>query len=289
MINKIVFFSLWHKGDLHVSRTLVKYVYDFARKNNIKCGYQHKYPDYVLRDVGVPKDSNNYGFGQFTRTFDSDGTLYLNTWYGGDEEIFNNKSVTFDALYFSFAKVMKKYFDVDMSTDYWSFFPEIDYSAYNISGIKQFMDEHPNQRKILISNGTVMSGQVENFDFNPTIASLSAAFPNTLFMVTNDEGNLPKAPNIIKTSSIIKNTGCDQNENSYVSTFCDAIIGRFSGSYTFSMTRHNYLRNVKFLVMCNQYQYPAWFHSLPMSPVAQIHSKIYTKPDDVYPFITSHI
>jgi hypothetical protein len=40
-------------------------------------------------------------------------------------------------------------------------------------------------------------------------------------------------------SDIIQQEGCDLNEISYLSTFCNMIIGRGSGPQTFSITKRN--------------------------------------------------
>jgi hypothetical protein len=46
--------------------------------------------------------------------------------------------------------------------------------------------------------------------------------------------------NLYFTSDIINATNGDLNENSFVSTFCNLIIGRSSGPYCFTQTSENY-------------------------------------------------
>ena len=45
------------------------------------------------------------------------------------------------------------------------------------------------------------------------------------------------------TRDIIKKKGVDLNENSYLAINCNLIVGRFSGTYTFAMTKESYFDN----------------------------------------------
>jgi hypothetical protein len=45
--------------------------------------------------------------------------------------------------------------------------------------------------------------------------------------------------NVVFTNDIIKSNECDLNEISYLSTFCDIIVGRNSGPFCFASTKNN--------------------------------------------------
>jgi hypothetical protein len=272
-IHKIVFFNLWHRGDLHSSRSFVKFVLNFARDNNIICEYVSVFPE-ILKDLDIiKKDSSSYGLKADTKTFEKDGVLYFNTWFASEDDIFRQNGVSFDTLYFIFNKVLKMYFDIELGTDYWSLFPEIDHSKIQTSGVDCFVSSHK-EKKILISNCNALSNQSNNFDINPVIEYLANTYKDTIFLITNDNGGIPKLNNVILSSSIIGNVGiCDLNENSYLSTFCDVILGRYSGAYTTSITRKNYQRHVKMLPFCNGNDYTlghTFINKLPLYPEAKI-------------------
>lgn len=288
-MRKIVFFNLWHNGDLHISRSLVRFIVDWAKTNNIQCEYVHNCYENVLIDIDVRKADSRYSLRQQTQTHVKDHILFFNTWYSGDPGIFNQWGVSFDCLYWSFSKVAKEFLNLELPTDYWALFPEIDYTKYHVKNASDFCTLHSAKRKILISNGRVLSGQIENFNFNPTIDYLAQSYPDYFFLITNPDKNTPIHPNVIPTSSIIKSGGCDLNENAFLSRYCDFVIGRYSGAYTFSVNRYNYQRNLKYLVFCNLYQNPLWIKSLPIRPEAQVIVSNDTQTERICGFLKDHL
>jgi hypothetical protein len=236
---------------------------------NITCEYVSHYPE-ILKDIDVVKKGpGEYNLTGYTPTFERDGTLFFNTWFASDNDIFQHNGVSIDTVYLIFQKVIRTYLGVEISNDYWSFFPEIDYSKVQTKGINSFIKEHK-ERKILVSNCDGLSGQSCNFNMSPLIEHLANKHKDTSFLVTNDNGTVPKLSNVFLTSSIIGPVPvCDLNENAYLSTFCDIILGRYSGAYTISITRKNYQRNVKMLPFCSGGGY-SFINTLPIQPTAQI-------------------
>ena len=288
MIKKIVFFNLFHKGDLHSSRSLVRFVCEFAKNNNIQCEYVNNF-NFILKDIDIKY--SNYKIDPTTPTFEKDGVLYFNTWFASDKEIFNEYSVSFDTVYLLFDKVMRQYFGVGLPKDYWSLFPEIDYTKVQTKNIDSFVSTNTN-RLVLLCNCDALSGQSDNFSLNPVIEKMALRYTDTTFLVTNNTSfsSLSSLKNIVFTSSIIGHVpDCDLNENAYLSNFCDAIIGRYSGAYTFSINRTNYQRKVKMLALCNKYQNHAFIKSVPIQPVAEIFACDEVNTDKVFDFFSGHI
>ena len=113
-------------------------------------------------------------------------------------------------------------------------FPKIFFDEYQICFIKEWILTHGAFKKVLISNANVQSGQAVNFDFIPAIQELATRHPKTMFILTNKESSINlKLNNIIYSSDIIKTSNMDLNENAYLGTFCDIIVGRASGPFTF--------------------------------------------------------
>jgi hypothetical protein len=292
MIKRIVFFNHWHKGDLHVSRSFVREACIQASAEGITCQYLHNHGPRVLQDIklGIGQRAE-YALTTNTKTHVRGDTLYWNTWYAADKSLYHQHRVTFDTLYYSFAKVFKEHLGRDITQeDPWKFFPSIDYSKFDIGNTTSFIQKNHGKKKLFISNGNVLSGQIENFDFNQVIAALSRRYKDWLILATNkNNGELPKAMNIIETRSIISCADFDLNENSYLASHCDVIVGRFSGAYTFAMTTENYQNpNLKFVVFCKDH-YSTWINTMDMSYQAKILGSRLTDTSGVTSFIANNL
>jgi hypothetical protein len=250
MINKVVFYNMFHYGDLHVSRGLVREVSRRCVAKGIKCEYIHNYSDEILKDIqDIQIVKSNYNITNITPSHVSGDTVFINTWYGGNKDIFNSYGLTFDCLYRSFKEAVKP-LDIDFdSINPIDMFPSIDYEKYQIENAKLWLNNNIGKRKLFISNGLTLSGQFENFKFSNIINRLARDYPETQFIISNDEPGIHEKDNIIFTKNIIQKNGNDLNENSYLASNCDIIIGRFSGTYTFAMTKENYFDKPKHFIV----------------------------------------
>ena len=92
---------------------------------------------------------------------------------------------------------------------------------------------------------------IDNINFDPIIRKLSEMFPDVLFIPTN-KTSITKENVLISSDMIGKVNINDLNENSYLSTFCDVIVGCCSGVYSFAVTKHNMFdRNCVFIGFSN--------------------------------------
>ena len=83
-----------------------------------------------------------------------------------------------------------------------------------------------------------MSNQAINFDMNPIIINLAIKYPSCNFYVTHAFPTDLK--NIIDCNTIIsEKIKSNLNEISYISTFCDIIVGRGSGPFCFTHVKEN--------------------------------------------------
>lgn len=251
MITKVVFFNMFHYGDLHVSRGLVREVSKRCVAKGIKCEYFHNYSNDVLKDIeDVQLVKVQYNITNITPSHVVGDVLFINTWYGGNQNIFNSYGLTFDTLYRSFKEAVKV-LDIDFdSINPIDMFPSINYEKYQIENARLWLERNnTGKRKVFISNGLTLSGQFENFSFSNIINRLARDYPDTQFLISNDEVGVHEKDNIIFTKNIIGKNGNDLNENSYLASNCDVIIGRFSGTYTFAMTKENYFDKPKHFVV----------------------------------------
>lgn len=252
-INDILFFNMFGNGDLHYSREFVKF---FSSKIGLPAKYHHRKCSGLLRDIpGVEfqgsfpfpiADTNPIGL------FQVDQTLLFSTWIGQEGckwlhpdgcTIRNNYK-----FYLEHAKV----FGIQIPEEK-EFIPTIDYSKYHIDSIKISKDKN-----ILICNGPALSGQSRNFDMSSVIVALAQKHPSCRFFVT--QGMPTPFENIIDLNLMIDTNGLSNlNEISYVSLFCDIIVGRGSGPFCFTHVKENlYDKNKTYLVMGNQEREGNW-------------------------------
>jgi hypothetical protein len=127
--------------------------------------------------------------------------------------------------------------DINIEKDVSYYHPTIDYTYYQLDGINNFLNNHLDQFKVFISNGQPRSGQSFISDLNGVVEKLADDFKTTAFILTDDSKRIDK-PNIFYTSDI---TGVkeDMNEISYLSIFCDIIVGKSSGPYIYTLVKEN--------------------------------------------------
>lgn len=255
-MTNVIFFNHFHNGDIHLSRGFVKCIADFFTREGFDCFYFHKNDPELLKDIKNLHHISKCDLkSEKILSKIEDDTIYLSTWYGAKSFDFINKfGITFNCLYHIFEShvqtYLPNYLDEFISLDKKMLFPDVDYSCYNISCVNNWI-LRDNRKKILISNGLPLSGQSYVVDFDLIIDKLSEQFSDFLFIPTNKTN--VKKENVITSSEIIGKAGCnDLNENSYLSTFCDIIVGRWSGTYSFSFTRHNlFYRDCTFISFSN--------------------------------------
>lgn len=136
-----------------------------------------------------------------------------------------------------------------------SYIPKIDYSAYEIHGVDKFVRHNPGP-KVLICNGPVHGQQVFNFDFDIFIKLINK---NNFHVITTAKTNIP---GIYCTDDIIQAKDGDLNEISYLSTFCDIIIGRASGPFCFCEVRDNYFNPKKRMIsITDKFTWGFWWYN----------------------------
>lgn len=286
--DKVVFFNFWHNGDIHVSRSFIKYIKNLG----YNCEYWHNNDPGLLKDLDIKSSKiPNVGINKSTPTHIRNNVLYINTWYLANPVIFDKYNVNFDCLYEYFKGIILKYFNIDISNEnIWDFFPEIDYSNCDIVNAKFFLNNHKDKKKILISNGDFYSGQTFNFNFGPIINSLTKKYSDFIFLISNYKEDIVKRDNVFFTENIIKTKGCDLNENSYLSSECDIIVGRSSGAYTFAMTNYNYQRDCKFIVFIrNEHMAYDWIKDLKMDYKAKVIGSNTTYIKDIYEILNTEL
>lgn len=261
-MKRIFFFNSYHNGDVHLGREFVKDI-----MNKLSPGYfvyEHANSYKLLKDIKNLNYSNLTLFpkdiGQVFPVKFLGEDIWINTWIGQENMhyVTTYGGCTFQAYYEMFKNIFKI---LNINYEEKSFYlPSVNYSKFdNIENIYNFMKDKKNN--IYISNQNVNSGQVHNFSFDQIIDWLSLNFKNVNFFITNKTNYLEqlKRNNIFFNSDIININENDLNENSYISTFCDIIVGRSSGPYCYAQTKENYLNeNKKFICFDNTLTNAFW-------------------------------
>ncbi len=229
---RIIFFNHYHNGDIHYSREFIK---DIIRKTSAdEYCYYHINKSNLLKDIDVAYgDPQN--IDRQKQIIEVSDNIFINTWIGQC----GAKYITKDCSIYSNYNMYKDIFNfLNIEIEELEYYlPSINYDKLDTINIEDFLSKNKN-KKILICNGSVLSGQCPNFSFDQIIFDLSLDFPNIDFILTN-KINISNF-NIFFTDNIINIPLSDLNEISYLSTKCDIIVGRASGPHAFTHIKENY-------------------------------------------------
>lgn len=268
----IYFYNTFHNGDVHYSRSFVR---DIMKKiPNTYC-YLHNNNSKILKDIQNLKydkaflsfDNWNlisaYPISYYEQVIFKTDDIYINTWVGQQNWLTKSGvNRNRDNHYCSLYSLYEMYEDIFNTLnipiekiDY--YLPEIDFDFVEKDNIDEFISKSNYDLKIMINNNNPLTVRI-NLDINSVVSNLSEKYPNILFLLTM-KTNIDKK-NVVYTADIIK-LDCDMNENSYLSTKCDIIVGRPSGSYCFTMVKDNFKKNTQFITISDNIYDNFYFES----------------------------
>jgi hypothetical protein len=261
-VKRIIFFNYYHNGDIHVSREFVRLITNKVRQLEPDTQFAYGHRNYFGLLGDIPELFFDHAALNVIRNdkigvYQHDTSTYINTWYGQqDHKYTNNYGLSIDALYAAFedtCQLLWGFSLADISTDLTKFFPTIDYSKFHIEPTTQWLASHPG-KKVFVSNGKVLSDQAHMFSLTPIIAEVAAKHHDKIFILSNRDWRykIREMPNLFYSDQIIQKKQNDLNENSFLSSHCDVIIGKASGAFTFTMTQENlFQRKIKIIAFCN--------------------------------------
>jgi len=245
ILPNILFYSNVHLGDLHLSRQYVKWFIDNIP--NVNFYYTHnQHPD-ALCDLNLTFIHNNlyHNLPQYgdiiNLSIDNIPYIAFNTWIGaGGLAIGCN----FESSYVNFTKYLNYLINNNYckNTKLMRLVPKIDFSSSCIKkDTTDYWFKHaPKKLSVLIANNKVMSNQSYNTNMNVYISNIAINFTNINFYLTNQEEPLISLPNVFYIEQIINNPSKFYlNDIAYFSTFCDIIVGKGSGPFSFCEIEEN--------------------------------------------------
>lgn len=242
MNKPIIFYNHYHNGDLFNSKA---FVIEIMEQMPIQFFYAHGKSEKTLKDLNIPQlkleqifpltqQDNKY------RMISADNVLLVNTWIGSYFEPEGECTLKFSySMYEKIYDALNEVYGTNLrlKEDMNEYFPSVDFTAFDLIKTDEFLKSVSN-KKVLCSNGPALSGQcVYNGDMREIIEKLSDEHDDTCFIATHKFDSDRK--NIHFTQDIIGVDDCDLNEISYISNHCDLIVGRSSGPFSFSCTKHN--------------------------------------------------
>lgn len=262
---KIVFFNHYHRGDLHTHKEFIRQIKD-ELKDEVEYEYLHFNHPKLTIDLDIPKVGDPGHLDPKTPFYNDDDALYINTWIGCHWDLFcKHGGINMDSLQASWNVIfnmVNKCFDTNLIMKEKEFYlPSIDYSKFDTSNIQEYIEKNSEYKKILICNGSVKSGQSFQPNMKEQLEQVAPKYSKIHFICTEKFDT--DIPNILFTDDIIRDNQvsdtrapwedrkintCDMQEISYLSTLCEAIVGKNSGPYVFCETKENYMNeNKKFL------------------------------------------
>ncbi len=262
-VSNVIFFNFYNNGDIHISRNYIKIMMERLKGKVEGQFYEtHKNNPYILSDIEglshlpIQVLSQNPVPYNVPYYLDSSRNLFINTWAGQDHCRKNpkEKKCTFPFITDNYNMILEDLGLDTIDVNIVDIFPSLDYNKFKIHNI----DSHfvgTDRHHVLVCNGDTMSGQCENFDFNPIIERLSDKHKDIDFVMTNHSDKKIERENVVYSEDIIMSDSCDLNETAYLSTFCGVIVGRISGPHTFSFVKENYTNGKKINIsICNDYE-----------------------------------
>jgi len=245
-MKNIVFFNHWHYGDLFSTRGLVT---DIQRQlPDFRYSYAHRNNPLATRDLVTFTLSPNKidqilnSIDQRTRFAQSDDTIFINTWIGAYEgmwEGFHPPYLDHYVIFKTMHSLLNQHFNLNLNIleSVWDYIPDIDYSKIDTSKIDQIVSEITGSL-YLICNNLVKSAQSDMGFMENTVEILARQYPNDTFIVTH--GINSTLSNIRCTYNIFQMEN-DLLEISYLSKFAKVIVGKNSSPYTYTQTKSNLL------------------------------------------------
>lgn len=287
MYEKVGFYNHYGNGDIFESREFVRtimkllpateYVYYNGKSPRLLMDIPNLRVDNIVPAKLLPTSP----------VIVEENSIYINTWIGRDSRYVRpGIGCTIEMLYKMYNDILRK-FGVQLPGTPIDYLTTIDYSHFDILKIGIEMGRYKDKKKVYISNGGVHSSQADNFDMTALIIRLAFHFPDILFFVTQSLGE-SSLINVIDANTMVSpRLNSNLMELSYLSTFCDVLIGRNSGPHVFTWTKENCATNKANITFSYRRECHHFVHDTPIA-MKRFWSGA-TTTDEIFPIVQSII
>lgn len=236
-MKKICFYQFAHIGDLFLSLPFIESLiaqskeYEFFHTTETES--KKHFNEILLKIVSNLKIQS-----------DRNCDFEIRTWQGHIKEDFFNNSIipyeqfndSFECFRFLWEKIFS---DLNLSVKIDQNL-EINYDHIglldktSIKNIENFFNNNKDKKNILIFNQKPFSEQTDLEEWGSYINYIATKFSKINFIYTNKESLDISLENVFWSPSIFGNHSCDIIHNSYLSLFCDILVGRVSGPFMYS-------------------------------------------------------
>ena len=255
MMSKIIFFNHFHKGDLHTHKEFIRHIQ--TQLPDTKFEYLHNNAEKLTAELDIPLIGSPSDLDKKIPFYQDEDILFVNTWVGCNWDVFcKYGGINMNTLYEQWEGIVDTINEtfgttVTLHKDKEEYLPRINYNALSIADIDQYINSTVGVRKVLICNNVPQSNQSFVSNMREYILPFVEMYPDTHFICTN-KFDTDGATNILFTGDIVGPvTDGDLQEISYLSTYCDVIVGKNSGPYVFCETYDNYMDETKTFISFN--------------------------------------
>lgn len=244
ILSKIIFFNHYHRGDLHTHKGFIAQIQ--KELPEIVLEYLHKNPARLTEEYGIPLIGSPEHLDHHTPFYQDveNNTLYINTWAGTNfDRLYKYRGVNINLLLEQWEEIfdtINKFFlvDIKIRKAAESYLPVLNKAFVEKENIDSYI-KNLQDRRVLVCNNVPLSCQSFRDDMSRFLIPIAENNPNVDIICTNKFKTILN--NIKFTSDIIKSEKeTDLLEISYLSSFCNVIIGKNSGPYVFCETFDNY-------------------------------------------------
>lgn len=268
MVKRLTCFNHYGIGDLFESR---EFVLEWMRVLGVsECEYACRYPA-VFADLPQIKTRELTGDLNMRHWASKQAGHYLvNTWIGalngetnpkGDFVLWPGVGCTVEHIHRMHSDYMQKLGLGRIQRPPQDFLTTVNYSKVNLGRVDEFVRAKEGKKLVLVCNGPTGSGHATNFDM-ATMAGMMPVRDDVVYLLTQPVW--PIGTDTYLTDDITERNGrCDVLAISYLSTFCDVIVGRCSGAQMVCETRDNWMDPSKTLISFTSHRNGASFVHQP--------------------------
>ncbi len=248
--------------------------------SDFEFGYYHYNHPKTTKDILIEYKGFPKKFIEKQKFVKEDNTLNINSWIGVYNQVhtteppfFWNGGINYKCLHdtwgYIFSQINSHFgTDIKLKSSLNEYVPTINYELFDTSCYDDYIKSRSGRKKILFCNGVAMSGQSFADDMSSIILYFSKKYDQVDFICTKkfnipqeinnifftDDFQVTNDENILETPfwNDRKNTICDLNEISYLSRYCDVIVGKNSGPFVYCMTKENFSTEGKVIISFNK-------------------------------------